>query len=56
MPAAGSAQAFHAPRGGLYDPSELTRGPWDPDTALHDARGAIGRATQSLLIADRETS
>jgi len=24
------------------------------DTALHDAHGAIGRATQSLLIADRE--
>lgn len=29
MPAAGSAQAFYAPKGELYDPSELTRGPWD---------------------------
>jgi hypothetical protein len=53
------AEAFFVPDGDRYVTTELTRGPWDPgavglsDTALFDERGPIGRATQTLLIADR---
>jgi hypothetical protein len=51
---------FYEPDGGGYLAAELTRGPWDPgiglaDTNLHDERGPIGHALQTLLVDRRQT-
>lgn len=55
--------AFYVPRGDGFESTELTRGSWDPDAqhagppaALLAERGPIGRALQTLLVADREAA
>jgi hypothetical protein len=57
--------SFYEPDGDHYVATELTRGPWDAetfpeasgvgmaDTQLLDECGQIGRAVQTLLVAER---